>query len=168
MSTLKTLIAALTLLAVGSVVRADARGWDPVPPPQFLERAVELSDWIVENSDYEGYEALPSFIKLPRDVINYIFYNRTAIRYDGQIDILALYIKGIVVLSEDFDLEEHEFILVHELVHHFQYENDREFECIAEAEREAHILHTKWVLQHGRGWATDPMFLLFLECNPRY
>ncbi len=66
---------------------------------------------------------------------------------------LALYAKGekVLYLSHEIDLSTllGRSILVHELVHHLQRENDVHFECAEAAEAQAYQLQGQWLHEHG-------------------
>lgn len=142
-------------------------GFRPEPPRELLERAAEIAAWIITNSDYERLERMPSFVILPRATINYIIFNQIDDGYTGQDCIRALYLPHVVLLADDFDLSTCSDTLVHELVHHFQFEGGRQFRCDAEAELEAYEMQMLWVRQTGDGDMPSPLFLRRLTCeNP--
>lgn len=134
-------------------------GFDPEPPAEFLARVEEIADWIVMNSDYEGYERLPAFVKLPRATLNYVVFSQLPETYHGQDCINALYLPHVILLADDFVLEESEYTLVHELIHHFQFESGISFRRPADAEVEAYELQSKWVLETGVGEIPCTLFM---------
>jgi hypothetical protein len=134
-------------------------GFDPEPPAEFLSRVEEIADWIVVNSDYGGYERLPAFVKLPRATLNYVVFSRLPEAYHDQDCINAIYLPHVVLLADDFLLEDSEYTLVHELVHHFQFESGISFRRPADAELEAYELQIKWVLETGEGEIPCTLFM---------
>jgi hypothetical protein len=140
---------------------------DPRPPQAFYDRVDELVQWIGENSDYPGELArYPAVVFLPRETINYLFYEGSAgIAYDGQDRVKALYLDGMMFLGDDFTLGKHDYILLHELVHHLQFEHKREFRCKAEQEREAYALQIRFVEATGRGEVPNALFMMVLRCD---
>jgi hypothetical protein len=151
----------------GALMAAPALA-DPRPPDSFFERVDEMVAWIGENSDYPGELSKPLAVAfLPRPVLNYIFFETAEnASYSGQSDVKALYLeRGIMLLPDDFELGEHDYILLHELVHHIQWEQEREFACLAEREREAYDLQVKWVEETGVGRVPSPLFLMMLRCS---
>jgi hypothetical protein len=139
---------------------------DPRPPEAFFDRVDELVTWIGENSDYPGeLRRYPPVAFLPRATLNYLYYEGAGIAYNGQEQVQALYVEGMMFLSDDFTLGKHDYVLLHELVHHLQYEQEREFACMAEREREAYELQIKFVEETGRGEKPSPLFMVMLRCN---
>jgi len=151
--------------------RTEARSalpnFDPVPPPDFLVRVREIADWIVRNSDYEGYERIPAFVVLPRSTLNYIVFSQTPDGYRGQASIQALYAPNLILISDELELEsgEHAHTLVHELVHHLQFETGKAFRCTLEAEREAYQMQRRWVEETGTGDLPSLLFIMRLKCD---
>ena len=141
------------------------RGFDPVPPEAFLREAEAMLDWIVANSRYTEKVSLPAFVMLPRATLNYIFYSQMVGGYKGQDCVNAIYVPHIMLLAEDFELAACSDILVHELVHHFQFITRVPFRCTAEAEREAYEIQAKWTRETGVGVLPSPLFLRRLTCD---
>jgi hypothetical protein len=56
---------------------------------------------------------------------------------------------------------------VHELVHYLQEESGAKFECLAARERDAYLLQTKFVHEHGVGEVPNDMYMLLLRCDIR-
>lgn len=133
--------------------------FDPEPPAEFLARVEEIADWILMNSDYDGYERLPAFVKLPRATLNYVVFSQLPETYHGQDCINALYLPHVILLADDFVLEESEYTLVHELIHHFQFESGISFRRPADAEVEAYELQSNWVLETGVGEIPCKLFM---------
>lgn len=141
------------------------RGFDPVPPDEFLREAQTLADCISANSRYCVTVPLPAFVLLPRATLNYIFFSQMVGGYQGQDCINALYVPHIMFLAEDFELAECSDTLVHELVHHFQFITGAAFRCTAEAKREAYELQAQWSRETGVGLPPSPIFLRRLTCD---
>ena len=74
---------------------------------------------------------------------------------------------GAIYLPDTFTLGRDDFMLLHELVHHMQDESGHKFECLAEREREAYLLQTRFVEETGTGDAPNNMFMLMLRCDIR-
>lgn len=165
---------ALLILGMHALVKADdapdssrstepsitsSGGFDPEPPVEFLAKIEEIADWIILNSEYESYENLPAFVKLPRSTLNYIVFSRLPEKYHGQDCINAVYLPHVILLPDDFDLEESAYTLVHELTHHFQFESGISFRRPADAEIEAYEIQIKWVEETGRGEIPCTLFM---------
>lgn len=152
--------------ALAAAVMAAPAAASPRPPDAYFERIDELVDWIGAQTDYPAeLERYPAIVLLPRDTLNYLFYEGAAGRaYNGQDRIKALYLEGMMFLTDDFRLGDHDYILLHELVHHLQFEQKREFGCKAEQEREAYELQIRFVEETGRGEVPSPLFMAVLRC----
>lgn len=143
--------------------RADVR-----PPPEFYARAEALADWIDKNSDYGPLKRHPIYLFVGQNELNYILFEPTSAGYQGheQSDAVALYFKGIVFLAEDFELGTHDYVLLHELVHHLQAEQERQFPCVRAGEKDAYELQARFVRETGTGEIPDPMWtLLAAQCH---
>lgn len=146
-------------------VPSNEAGFDPIPPPEFLAEVDRIVEWIFENSPYDRMDTMPAFVKVPRTTINYIVYSQLPEGYQQQDCINALYTPPIILLAEDFETVGCNFTLVHELVHHLQWESAAEFRCTLEAEREAYEIQALWVMETGIGEMPSPLFLRRLTCN---
>jgi hypothetical protein len=130
------------------------------PPASFYERAEELARWIDEKSDYGPMQKHPIYLFLHQDELDYVFFETTAVGYSGseQSQAVALYFKGIVLLSDEFQVGVHDDVLLHELVHHLQAEQNRAYACVRAGERDAYALQTKFIQETGIGKLPDPMW----------
>ena len=81
----------------------------------------------------------------------------------------TIYLKA--GLKDMFSKNIYESILVHELVHHMQYESGAEFNCLGEYEEDAYEIQNKFLLSSGEKDVMDSLKLngLFLmmifQCN---
>lgn len=147
------------------IVSPAGPNFDPEPPEAFLETVTEIVAWIAARSDYATDIALPAFIVLPRATLNYLFYSQMVGGFKGQDCINALYLPHVILLAEDFEITTCSDILVHELVHHFQFVTGKSFRCTAEAELEAYLLQAIWSAETGVGVPPSPLFLRRLTCD---
>lgn len=162
----RALFLALLLWHTAGPLSAQASDdFDPQPSPEFLARAMETADWVVRNSDYDGYQHLPALVKLPRATLNYMVYSQTTEGYNKQEDINALYVPHAILISDEFEWDSGSHTLVHEMVHHFQFETGKQFRCTQEAEHEAYELQAKWVEETGLGELPSLLFILRLKCD---
>lgn len=152
-------------VGVADGVGGDEGDFMPIPPRSFTDRVESIANWVIDNSSYAGYRRLPSFAVVPRKTLNYIFYDRTGRGYEGQGNILALYLPNLILLSDAFDLDRHQETMVRELVRHLQYESGGSFDCPKQADREAYETQIKWVEEAGKGSRPGPIFMQKLTCN---
>ena len=150
-----------------------AAGWcvGPVsanPPDGFTQRVAELVDWIAAQSAYSPHvRHPPTFVFLSPDRIRHAF-SGSAMGYRSETSsVRAAQTNGTIYLPETFTLGRDDYILLHELVHHLQDESGKQFECLAAREREAYVLQTKFVQQHGAGEVPNDMYMLLLRCDIR-
>ena len=146
-------------------------GASPVAPerPEGFERRMdELVRWIAANSDYRASVGnLPVIVFLPPEQIRHAF-SGSGMGYRSETSsVRAALTNGTIYLPDTFTLGRDDYILVHELVHHFQEESGKRFACLAEREREAYLLQTKFVHEHGTGEVPNDMYMLLLRCDIR-
>jgi hypothetical protein len=137
-------------------------------PEVLLQRISELVRWISTRSDYPSVlAAAPRLIFLPPDTIRQGF-GRSSMGYSKDTrGVRAAQSDGTIYLPDTFTLGRDDFMLLHELVHHLQDESGRKFECLAEREREAYRLQTRFVEETQTGEAPNDMFMLMLRCDIR-
>lgn len=133
-----------------------------------LARTDEIVRWISEHSNYPAQLArAPIFVFLPPETIRHGFA-RTSMGYSSQTSrVRAAQTQGTIYLPDTFKLGRDDYILLHELVHHMQDESGRNFGCLAEREREAYVLQTRFVEETGIGETPNDMFMLMLRCDIR-
>jgi hypothetical protein len=146
--------------------------FDPRPPIAFYAKATELAKWIDEHSDYGAMQRHPAYVFLPQQTIQYMFYEATDHGYTGSEEgtVFALYHdSGTIFLRDDFDLETDTAHLVHELVHHLQQEEKREYSCHQEREADAYRLQHAYVDASGIGEKVDALWVHFVtHCGDYY
>ena len=81
--------------------------------------------------------------------------------------VRAAQTRGTIYLPDTFTLGRDDYILLHELVHHLQDEGGGDFACLAEREREAYALQTRFVEENGTGEKPNDIFMLMLRCDIR-
>jgi len=139
------------------------------PPSESLPRRIgELVRWISQRSDYPSVLATaPRLVFLPPDAIRHGF-GRSSMGYSKDTTgVRAAQSDGAIYLPDTFTLGRDDFMLLHELVHHLQDESGRKFECLAEREREAYRLQSRFVEETQTGDAPNDMFMLMLRCDIR-
>lgn len=134
----------------------------------LLQRIGELVRWISQHSDYPSSLATtPRLVFLPPDTIRHGF-GRSSMGYSKDTSgVRAAQSDGTIYLPNTFTLGRDDFMLLHELVHHLQDESGRKFECLAEREREAYRLQTRFVEETQSGDSPNDMFMLMLRCDIR-
>ena len=136
------------------------------PSAEMVDRVRELSDWIVDNSDYVAVpEKDPIYIYLSGAELRYMATGNVAKAHepDTGFNYLALYSTSTMFLREDFELGRDDQILLHELVHHFQWANGHDQSCLGKLEREAYELQTRYAESIGEEPdIPNPLALVFI------
>lgn len=116
-------------------------------------------------------ERHPAYIFLNPAELSYVFYQGFDQGYTGAEgnNIKAVYEPGIIFLSEQFELGKHDAVLLHELVHHKQYEDGRKYPCVAASEEDAYLLQNAYIDETGMGEKSDPVLTFFArQCEEPY
>jgi len=133
------------------------------------------ADYIEAHSDLQCGETLPRVEYMRRDILQIEYYGPQAVAQAEVNDhylapVHAMYdpLETRMVLPDDFELETHEYMVVHEMVHHCQYREIAKPEetCGAMLEREAYRIHELWLDEHDKeGVRHDPLWLMMAEAH---
>lgn len=129
----------------------DPDAFDPRPPIEVVRTINELADWLAHNSNFAPMQNQPAVIYVRQEELQYLYFTGSSTGYTGQTEpkVEALYMHNTILLREDFKVGEQDQILLHELVHHLQWEQNVEYPCLAASEKPAYDLQTKWQEEHG-------------------
>ena len=124
-----------------------------------------LYDFIYKHTDYNPSYVPPvyQYVFKSEEELNLMYYGTAEV---DNFSVEAIYSDGVVFLREGFNVREKAFILLHELVHHVQFNSGKQFGCPEEMEAEAYDLMDKYVDVSGNGEKTDRLFRMFLTCRP--
>lgn len=127
---------------------------DPRPSAAFFNKVTELSNWVDAHSKFGKVKIMPAFIFLTREELEYIYYQSFkgyfgASSHDPTQEVKGIYQPGIIFLQEDFDIAADAHVIVHELVHHRQWEKEMTFRCFQAREWEAYLLEEKYMEEQG-------------------
>ena len=113
----------------------------------------------------------PTVIMLhPQELINQ--YHATSGAKTNHIEELWAYYNTrnqTIYLRQDFRQYDpwHQSILLHELLHHVQYHNKVEFQCINQMEEEAWPLQKQYLKEfHNIDWNYDQLWYLMISTCP--
>lgn len=116
--------------------------------------------WIGANTNYNVDINHPTIVFLSQDKLEHIYSKGKGIKnselhgfYDTKEDI--------IYLPDTFDQYNawHKGVLIHELIHYVQDQNDVKFNCTAEMEAESWPLQKKYLLEvHGVNWDYDKLW----------
>ena len=74
-------------------------------------------------------------------------------------------------LENMFNKNIYESIVVHELVHHMQYESDAQFDCLGQYEEDAYEIQDKFLLSRGENGVIESLrlnelyLMMIFQCN---
>lgn len=158
---------ALPLGAAAAEDRGDAS--DPRPSRAFYEKAESLARWIGAHSDFGPMRRHPSYVFVSKRELQYIYFQGGEQGYTGAetATVEAMYVQGIMFLQTGFDLETQSSILLHELVHHLQHEEGRQYACIGAAEAPAYRLQNEYIRETGIGKESDPLWTVLVTRCPQ-
>lgn len=143
------------------------------------ERFLPYIEWIEENSDYEyNGEPLPEVLYYPHRYLQIFFYGEEAVLEaeapDSSIGLLEVEAMFDIdanqfLLRDDFDWEQEQEVLLHELVHYMQEINGAMPTCPQASEPEAYELQTKWMdeVDHpGERPDRFTVMMIAMACTP--
>lgn len=154
------------LLALPIVSAVFVKAQDRQDIQRLIEVEPVLYRFIAQHTSYDTSMLPPVFYRFAdQKTLNTIYYGRDV---EDSFTVQALYNSSVVLLRDDFSYRRDAYILLHELVHHVQFHNGAQFNCVREMEYEAYDVMDKWVELTGNGERTDPMFKLLLTCKEDY
>jgi Domain of unknown function (DUF4157) len=125
-------------------------------------RAKELLPWVAQRTGYAADHVKVTVILVEPRTIDLIAYR---VSKDGDPKPEAITAGATIFLPTTFELGANDDILVHELTHVLQYENDAKFRCRAEQEKQAYEVQAAFVDETGIGTKPDPFFMFMLHCT---
>lgn len=104
----------------------------------------KLANWIEKNTKLNIYVVAPKFEFQSTKKLN---ENKKFLDVEGGYNIES----RTIILNKDFDLENSVdlSILLHEMVHHYQFMNKMKYNCVDEMEKFAYTIEKKWAEENG-------------------
>jgi Zn-dependent peptidase ImmA (M78 family) len=128
--------------------------------------------WIGANTNYDVNLHHPEVQIVPQAQLEQIYSKGKGIDKNSELHAFYDTKKDTIYLPESFDLYNawHKGVLLHELLHYVQDQNQVEFECSAQMEAEAWPLQKKYLHEvHGVDWQYDDLwFRLVSSCSYGY
>lgn len=127
--------------------------------------------WIGANTNYNVNLSHPDIQFLPQQQLEMIYSHGRGM--NGS-ELHAFYDtkEDVIYLPDTFNIHSawHKGVLLHELLHYVQDQNDAKFPCNAKMEAEAWPLQKQYLLEmHGVTWDYDVMwFKMISECSKPY
>ena len=118
--------------------------------------------WLGANTSLDTNHDIPKVLFLPQSEMESLFY-----KGEGKMPntLHGLYDKDsdTIILPDTWDRREpwDLGVLVHEMVHYLQDQNNQKFNCIAEMERDSWPIQKKYLLEeHNYEWEYDVFGML--------
>ena len=146
--------ASILLAAFGSPAMADA----------IDDRAKELLPWVARHTGYKTDYVKVTVVLVEPKEINLVAYGAN---YRDQTNVDSVSVGATIFLPNWFVLGTNDDILVHELTHVLQFENDATFKCRAEQEKEAYETQVAFIDETGIGNKPSPIFRFLLRCSTK-
>lgn len=131
--------------------------------------------WIGEHSDYDVDVPLPDVKRVTAEDLMILYYGRLPNENEHFLEVEAIYLDDpppAIWFQDDFSIDDPSWraALVHELVHHLQFQSGKEFRCTAEMEAEAYKLSDLYAVEvlEDESLKSDPMMVMFLSTCPRW
>lgn len=116
--------------------------------------------WIGANTNYDVNLSHPSITFLSQEKLEHM-YTKGKQMSDSELHGFYDTQKDIIYLPDTFNMYDawQKGVLLHELIHYVQDQNNAKFNCTAEMEAEAWPLQKKYLLEvHGVTWNYDKLW----------
>lgn len=122
--------------------------------------------WLGANSDFNVNMDIPVVMFLPQDQMELQYFGES--HTDDHSELYAFYDtqKNIIVLPDTWDRRDpwDLSVLLHEMIHYVQDQNETEFNCTAEMEKDSWPLQQKYLLEiHDFEWDYDKLWYLMVS-----
>ena len=120
--------------------------------------------WIGANSDFNVNMDVPMVVFLPQDQMEQRYFGDT--ENHGELHGFYDIEKNIIILPDTWDRRDpwDLSVLLHEMIHYVQDQNETEFNCTAEMEKDSWPLQQKYLLEiHDFKWDYDKLWYLMVS-----
>jgi hypothetical protein len=149
---------------IAVAVLSSALGLSAASADVIDDRAKQLLPWVVEKTGYSADHVKVTVIFAELPVINAIAYGP---KYTNQTGVDSVSTGETIFLPSWFRIGTNDDILVHELVHVLQFENDATFKCRAEQEKQAYEVQAAFTEETGIGAKPHPLAMFLLRCSTK-
>ena len=120
--------------------------------------------WLGANSDFNVNMDIPVVLFLPQDQMEQRYFGDT--ENHGELHGFYDIEKNIIILPNTWDRRDpwDLSVLLHEMIHYVQDQNETEFNCTAEMEKDSWPLQQKYLLEiHDFKWDYDKLWYLMVS-----
>ena len=120
--------------------------------------------WLGANSDFNVNMDIPVVMFLPQDQMEQRYFGDT--ENHGELHGFYDIEKNIIILPNTWDRRDpwDLSVLLHEMIHYVQDQNETEFNCTAEMEKDSWPLQQKYLLEiHDFEWDYDKLWYLMVS-----
>lgn len=120
--------------------------------------------WLGANSDFNVNMDIPVVMFLPQDQMEQRYFGDT--ENHGELHGFYDIEKNIIILPNTWDRRDpwDLSVLLHEMIHYVQDQNETEFNCTAEMEKDSWPLQQKYLLEiHDFKWDYDKLWYLMVS-----
>jgi len=128
------------------------------------EIITSLLIWLGANSDFNVNMDIPVVLFLPQDQMEQRYFGDT--ENHGELHAFYDIEKNIIILPNTWDRRDpwDLSVLLHEMIHYVQDQNETEFNCTAEMEKDSWPLQQKYLLEiHDFKWDYDKLWYLMVS-----
>ena len=120
--------------------------------------------WLGANSDFNVNMDIPVVMFLPQDQMEQRYFGDT--ENHGELHGFYDIEKNIIILPNTWDRRDpwDLSVLLHEMIHYVQDQNETEFNCTAEMEKDSWPLQQKYLLEiHDFKWDYDKLWYMMVS-----
>ena len=128
------------------------------------EIITSLLIWLGANSDFNVNMDIPVVLFLPQDQMEQRYFGDT--ENHGELHGFYDIEQNIIILPNTWDRRDpwDLSVLLHEMIHYVQDQNETEFNCTAEMEKDSWPLQQKYLLEiHNFKWDYDKLWYLMVS-----
>lgn len=122
--------------------------------------------WLGANSDFNVNMDVPTVVFLSQDQMELQYFGESHTGDHSELHAFYDTQKNIIVLPDTWDRRKpwDLSVLLHELVHYVQDQNNTEFNCMQEMEQESWPLQQRYLTEvHGVEWNYDKLWHLMVS-----
>ena len=124
-----------------------------------------LMIWIGANTSFDTNFPLPEVVFLPQETMNKMYYKDNEHDADS---LHGMYDKDndVIILPDSWDITQgwDQSVLLHEMIHYYQDQNDIKFNCTQEMEKDSWPIQQRYLKQeHNYNWDYDKIWYIMIS-----